>query len=524
VGNGKAYEMLSCLNGMLEWYRTTGDPKLLQVAQNAWKDIVANRLYLTGTASAGELFHGLYELPNTGEVGETCVTVTWIQFNAHLLRLTGEARFADELERSVYNQLCGAQQPDGRAWVYYCEMEGKKPYTSNLDGQCCLSSGPRGFALVPTFAITTDANGAVVNFFNPGVANLRLRDGTPVKISTDSGYPYSGKITITVDPAEPREFTVKLRVPEWCRHGWAPQVNAYPLDVRLSGDGYVWLPRPWKQGDKIELNLVLEPRLVLGDHLNADRAAVLYGPLVLAADAALTGGNRVNTLKLASAGLAKLEVTPEPAPDALRTWPGEQVFRVNALLRRAAKPVQIRLVPFADAGAVGRTFYKVWLPLPSAKDAVEADNLLDEGTERRSRTGNQDGSILDGRLVVTFNGKSARADWYSVTLDSPATIGRVIFAHGKTFHDGGWFDTSAGKPQVQIQTAKNGPWQTVGELTDYPATTATDSAKLADGARFTCKLAAPVKALAVRVTGKPAHGDSPQQAFSSCAGLWATPQ
>ena len=135
---------------------------------NAWKDIVANRLYITGTASAGEVFHDDYVLVNTGNVGETCVTVTWLQLNAHLLRLTGEARFADQLERVVYNQLCGAQQPDGKAWGYYVEMEGKKPYTSTLDGQCCLSSGPRGFALVPTFALTTDAAGVVVNLYDAG--------------------------------------------------------------------------------------------------------------------------------------------------------------------------------------------------------------------------------------------------------------------------------------------------------------------------------------------------------------------
>jgi hypothetical protein len=244
----------------------------------------------------------------------------------------------------------------------------------------------------------------------------------------------------------------------------------------------------------------------------------------LAADRALTDGNRVNTLKLASADVAKLEITPEPAPDALKTWPGAEVFRVNALLRGAVKPVQIRLVPFADAGAVGRTFYKVWLPLPTAKDAVEADNLLDEGMERRSRTGNVEGSIIDGRFVTSFNGKPAREDWYSVALDSPATIGRVVFAHGKTFHDGGWFDASAGKPKVQIQAAKGGAWKTIGELADYPAATAADSAKLAEGARFTCKLAEPVNAVAVRVVGKPAHGDAPQQAFSSCGGLWAMPQ
>jgi DUF1680 family protein len=179
VGNGKAYEMLSCINGLLEWYRTTGDPRYLQAAINAWQDIEAKRLYITGTASAGEVFHGDYELANTGSVGETCVTVTWLQLNAHLLRLTGQARFANELERIVYNQLCGAQRPDGRAWGYYVEMEGKKPYTSTLDGQCCLSSGPRGFALVPTFAITTDADGAVVKLLRrrPGQIASARRNG-----------------------------------------------------------------------------------------------------------------------------------------------------------------------------------------------------------------------------------------------------------------------------------------------------------------------------------------------------------
>ena len=119
VGNAKAYEMLSCLNGALEFYRTTGEKQLLEAALNAWQDIVDKRLYLTGTASHHEYFHNDYELPNgNADVGETCVTVTWIQFNAQLLRLTGEARFAEELERAVYNQLLGAQKPDGSPVQY----------------------------------------------------------------------------------------------------------------------------------------------------------------------------------------------------------------------------------------------------------------------------------------------------------------------------------------------------------------------------------------------------------------------
>ena len=217
IGNGKAYEMISCFNGILEYYRTTGDPEAWQACLYAWEDIVKYRLYLTGTASYWEHFHDDYDLPNNNIMGETCVTVTWLQFNAQLLRLTGEARFADQLENVVLNQLLGAQQCDGGAWGYYVQLEGRKPYTSNLDGQCCLSSGPRGVALIPTFATTTDADGIVLNLYDAGTARLRLPDQTPVTLTTETEYPSKERIRITVEPAETKSFAVKLRIPGWCR-------------------------------------------------------------------------------------------------------------------------------------------------------------------------------------------------------------------------------------------------------------------------------------------------------------------
>jgi hypothetical protein len=106
-------------------------------------------------------------------------------------------------------------------------------------------------------------------------------------------------------------------------------------------------------------------------------------------------------------------------------------------------------------------------------------------------------------------------------LDEPATVGRVVYAHGKTFHDGGWFDARAGKPRIQIQTARGGAWEDAGELKDYPATTATSPGKLRGGETFNCQLSAPVKVFGVRVVGKPACGNNPRQAFSSCAELQA---
>jgi uncharacterized protein len=532
VGNGKAYEMLSCLNGALEYYRTVGDPDILQACLNAWQDIVENRLYITGAASYGELFHDNYDLPNVANVGETCVTVTWLQFNAQLLRLTGEARFAEQLEHVVLNQLFGAQQCDGSAWGYYVQMEGKKPYSSTLDGHCCLSSGPRGVALIPTFAWTTDAQGIVVNLYNAGHANLVLKDQTHVSFSSDTLFPGTDQVRLKIDPSAASDFSVKLRIPAWCA-GPKVAVNGRKVSTQSQADGYLQIQRTWKAGDRIDLTLKMEPRVVVGDHKNAGKAAVLYGPLVLAADQALlehpqgkTESMPLKSVALASSSVKDLDVTPEAAPTGVKTWAGARVFRVKAITRTslnsmpAGRKLPVRLIPFADAGGTGSD-YKVWLPLRTS--AAEGNVLLD-GHESRSRPGNVNGSINDDDLqsaVVTFDGKPADADWFGVTLDQPALIARVVFVHGSTFHDGGWFDSSQEKPRVQVLLQPNGVWQTVGELAGYPSTTAFNSARLHPGQTFSCSLTPSVKALAVRVIGKPACGDNDRQAFSSCAELQA---
>jgi len=525
VANGKAYEMLSCLNGTLEYYRTVGDPKILEACLNAWKDIVENRLYLTGAATS-EYFRDDLDLPNAALVGETCVTVTWIQFNAQLLRLTGEARFAEHLEYTVFNQLFGAQKCDGSAWCNTVRGDSKKPYASALDGNCCLSSGPRGVALIPTFAVSTDAAGAVVNLYDAGTAKLTLKDQTAVTLAIATRYPADEQIRITVGLAGDKKFALKLRTAAWCREP-SVQVNGQPLAITPAGpDGYVAVQRSWKDGDEVNLRFKLEPRVVVGDHNNSGKLAVLYGPLLLAADAALLGDQLkgLKSVALPSADLAALAVTPEPAPDNYKTWPCAQVFRVNAVPRQASKSGQpatalpIRLVPFADAGAGGSNF-KVWMPIGQTEG-----NLLLEERESRSRRGNISGSITDGdpkTFVLTFDDKAAAEDWFAVTLAAPAELRRVVFVHGKTFHHGGWFNASAGQPQVQVQTAKKGPWETVGLLRDYPATTATSAAGLNGGERFTCQLSKSVEVYGVRVAGKPASGDAPLQAFASCGELLA---
>ena len=370
VGDAKAYEMLSCLNGALEYHRAIGDkPEILAACLNAWQDIVKNRLYLTGTASSYEVFHDDFDLPNTNDVGETCVTVTWLQFNAQLLRLTGQARFSEQLERVVLNQLFGAQQPDCSAWGYYVQMEGKKPYATSLDGNCCLSSGPRGVALIPTFAESTDADGVVLNLYEAGQASLKLRDGNAVTLVTETQFPADEHIRVTVKPAASEEFAIKVRLPEWCKNS-AISVAGRKVNQSPGPDGYVAVKRVWSAGDQLDMYFPMAVRVITGDHLNAGKAAVMYGPLVLAADDDLLAGSGLNvdSIALPSSDLASFFAKPEAATKAFRTWSGARVFCIRAVADKATATFgygmakSVCLLPFADAGGTGAR-YRVWLPV-----------------------------------------------------------------------------------------------------------------------------------------------------------------
>jgi DUF1680 family protein len=526
TANGKAYEMLSNLVGVCELARASGDRSLLEPVVAAWKDIVTNRRYLTGTASAGEHFQDDHILPGqTGaHVGETCVTTTWIQLNLQLLRLTGESKYGDELERSFYNHLAAAQHPRGDDWCYFTALEGKKPYDAGIN--CCHSSGPRGMALAVQAAYLRGdpdlgPDTLIVNTLETSRAEMEL-GGEKVTVSQESTFPRSGESLLTLHMAKPAKFGLLIRVPRWVKvpplvSEFKITINDEPSFSAGTSSGYAVLGprgqlREWKDSDRIRLSYKISARLVLGHFGDTGRAALAWGPFILAYDASMNVGlPPATTLGLLS----------DNPPFALEPGPGLR-FLGRVVGRKTDDPKTAVFVPFADAGAGGGA-YRVWLRAPGLEPAKDL-SLLADGEESRSRLGNHDGSIVDGdpgRFVVTYDGSSASEDWYAVTLTEPARIGRVVYTHGRNFHDGGWFDSSGGKPRVQVQRSVGGAWETVGELASYPATTATDPAGIQRGQAFELRLDRPISAVAVRVIGTPARGDNPKQAFSSCGEVQA---
>lgn len=521
TANAKAYEMLSNLVGLCELARATGDRAYLEPVLIAWQDIVSNRLYLTGGASQGEHFKDDHHLPNgTGaHVAETCVTTTWIQLNWQLLRLTGESRFMNHLETTFYNHLAAAQRPDGAQWCYFTSLEGTKPYGPGIN--CCVSSGPRGMALAPlsAFMKTKNANGGdvlLVNLLENGKAIATL-GGQTVTVTVSSEFGEQGTIVVKVETPAPATFDILVRCP-----GGLPtdrlQIGGQQLfggntaqHEGFRGDFGIRLgPRQWQNGDQETIRLSPTiPTVVVGRHGNLDRACLQYGPWTLAYDAAKNPGLPSPT----TLGFANANATNKP---------GVLEFVAHVRSARNPNPQPAVFVPFADAGATGGR-YQVWLYAPGAEIPAN-DSLFAGAAESRSRKGNQPGSVCDGdatTFAVTFDGTLQAEDWFAVELEEPASIKRVVYSHGKNFHDGGWFDAASGKPRLEIQRTKQGVWESLGSLADYPDTTATDNRGLKDGQKFTLTLPEPVKATGLRVIGKPACGDNPKQAFSSCAELQA---
>jgi hypothetical protein len=501
--------MTSNLVGLCELARVTGDPDMLQAALNAWQDIVANRLYLTGSASQWEHFQADHVLRNDAEahICETCVTVTWIQFNLELLRLTGESKFGDELERSMYNHLAAAQHPRGDDWCYYTALEDRKPYDKGIT--CCHSSGPRGLALAPQTAYlrgyVEGHDAMLVSTLETSSATMQL-NGQTVKVEQQSEFPRYGRSVLKLHVARPATFAIQVRVPAWAD---PMEIKAGDFPVQSHAGHWATIPaRTWKDGDQIKLSFRLASAVVQGDHGNAGRVALTWGPFAMAIDQKQNPGLPApSTLALAASPAITLK---EGSPLALSA-------NVEG---RTGGPRPATFSTFADAGSDGGT-YRVWLRVPGAAVA-KSDSLLADGVESRSRHGNTEGSILDGDVssfVVTYDSRPAKTDWFAVTVDEPVTLGRVAFSHGKSFHDGGWFDSSGGKPRVEVQRTKGGRWEPIGTLADYPDTTATDAKGLKPGQTFTLRLPEPVKVYGVRVIGVPACGDGPRQAFASCAEL-----
>ena len=301
----KAYEMTSLWEGLVEYYRATGDPVLLETIEKYFRSVKENEITIIGNGGAdvywpkvcGEAWSNTaveQTNPSVVRMMETCVGVTWIKYCSQYLRLTGDPSAVDAIEKYIYNGLLGAMRPDGKGFSYVNLLNGEKVtnygWGWNFDGlpvTCCNLNGPTGLAYIPYVAVMQDAEGPVVNLYNAGKAVAKTAKGDEVVLTVDSQFPRGNEVKISVDPSVAGKFSVTLYMPTWSPDTYV-EVNGKAVRGVKPGE-YLAISRRWKKGDMIRIVFDFRARRI--DAPKGGRnpegeffQAVQWGPIVLARD------------------------------------------------------------------------------------------------------------------------------------------------------------------------------------------------------------------------------------------------
>ena len=363
----KAYEMMSCYEGLLEMYKLTGEKKYLEAVEKTVDTIIEQEINIAGSGSAFECWYGGKERQTqpTYHTMETCVTFTWMQLCNRLLQVTHNPQLADKLEQTMYNALMASLRADGGQISKYSPLEGmRSPGESQceMNINCCNANGPRAFALIPQamYHLQSQEAGDIVyvNLYAPSETTLALSGKKAPKVifTQKTDYPVGGRIEIEVTPEKAATFMLSLRIPMWSALDRVKAtVNGEPLKV----DAYGWLPilREWKAGDKITLELDMRGRLVEQNNYQA----IVRGPVTLARDSRFGDGFVDETSEVEHKD-GYVELTPVGSDFAWMAFTAP--MKLGTDLEGSGEAKQIHLCDFGSAGNTWERNirYRVWLP------------------------------------------------------------------------------------------------------------------------------------------------------------------
>lgn len=286
VFEGHAVRAMYAACGATDYRAETGARGYAETLETLWRDMATRKMYITGgvgSRAAGEAFGVPYELPNALAYTESCAAIGNMMWNWRMLLGSGEARFADVIERALYNGINSGMSLSGTLYCYRnpLETEGEKFRRPWFDTTCCPPNLERTLASLPGYLYATSAAGVWVNLYHSSTLDWRLESGTALKLRQRTGYPWNGGVELTVEPAAATEFSLFLRIPGWSARSTAAVNGTAVAGVRAGG--YLEIRRRWKVGDRVTLSLDVTPRLTAANPLlreNAGRVAVERGPLV----------------------------------------------------------------------------------------------------------------------------------------------------------------------------------------------------------------------------------------------------
>jgi len=366
---GHAVRQLYLDCGAVDVAVETGDTALLDAVLRRWRDMVATRTYVTGGLGSrhrDEAFGDPFELPPDQAYAETCAAIASVMLAWRLLLATGDPACADVIERTVFNGVLPGLSLPGTSFFYVNPLQRRthRAWAEPGHGErapwyacaCCPPNLMRLIGSWQQMLVTTDEAGIQIQQFATGEISARI-GGDEVRLATDTDYPWSGSVRVTVLAAPARPVEVALRVPGWCESaqlaGPEGEIGGLRADGRM-----IAATRTWQAGDAIELTLEMPPRVTRpDDRIDAVRGCVALerGPLVYCIESAdLTTGTELETVQVTPDGQLSIVSRPDVSPD---------VVGLTATGRAAdGAPTEILAIPYFAWANRDVNGMRVWIP------------------------------------------------------------------------------------------------------------------------------------------------------------------
>lgn len=390
--------------GAADVYAETGDTTLTHTLNLVWNDVVNRKMYITG--GCGALYDGAspdgtsyllkdvqlihqaygrdYQLPNFTSHNETCASVGNILWNWRMLQLTGDAKYADIMELTLYNGMLSGISLSGTKYLYTNplsvsdDMPFQQRWSKDRVGyiaysNCCPPNVIRTIAELNNYVYSLSDKGIWFNLYGGNTISTVLKNGSAIKLTEQTDYPWNGSIKVILNEVPDKDFSLFFRIPGWSK-GAKLLVNGKPAQVNLIPGQYAELNGKWKAGDKIELNLPMPVTMVEANPLveeTRNQIAVKRGPVVYCIESAdIPKDKKVFDLSLSST----INLTPEKIRIDNANLIGltgkaslVENSKWNNLLYRevsAKSPatVNIQLIPYFAWGNRGHVEMETWIP------------------------------------------------------------------------------------------------------------------------------------------------------------------
>ncbi|MBN9617286.1 MAG: glycoside hydrolase family 127 protein [Acidobacteriales bacterium] len=375
--HGHAVRATLLCSGIATAARVNGREEYRQAASRLWENMVLKRMYITGgvgSVHTEERFGPNYTLPNDGYL-ETCAAVGSGFFHQNMNSAFGDARYADELERALYNGVLSGVSIKGDSYFYQNPLEADTDRSRWAwhECPCCPPMFLKMMGAMPGYIYATDNDSAYINLFVGSRATLKV-NGENVVLRQTTQYPWDGAVRIAVEASHPKPFNLMLRIPQWCGDA-VVKVNGQSVLTSERVRGYVRIHRTWQKGDAVELAMAMPARFVAANPLvqaDAGRVALMRGPLVYCLESA-DNGIHTRTLALGADQKLSTELWPDKLGRVM-TIKGTAAIpeakpRDNALYTGAAETAAtsqpLTAIPYYSNANRGPVEMAVWIPLKS---------------------------------------------------------------------------------------------------------------------------------------------------------------